>query len=266
MLKCLSFDSVTKRPWRTLNTRWATDGLGSPLGEVTFGFFVGLPQGTSTLVRRPLPSRVGFYGTSFVTPPRRAGGALFSRRVATNVSLSKLTSVLQSKEVTTISTSLPPSPPLKGGWRLEQLGRSSCPRAPYSYFWPSIVFAPGRTWAGSGIFAVHVPQIDPVGRKIRTGSGRSFGLFRSNVRVSLTEDSLWPGATVLQLRCQLNRSLLVDGGHHCPLSRQGLISVVRSTQADPSIIYHRHGFVGEPGLPCATLSWLPAFSLHSWKS
>ena len=130
--KCgvLRLQSVTKRPWRTLNTRWATDGLGSPLGEVTFGFFGGLPQGTSTLVRRPLPSRVGFYETSCVTPPRRAGGALFSRRVATNVSLSKLTSVLHSKEVTTMSTSLPPSPPLKGGWRLEQLGRSSCPRAP----------------------------------------------------------------------------------------------------------------------------------------
>ena len=60
----------------------------------------------------------------------RVDGALFAWSVATNVSLSKLTSVLQSKEATTMSTSLPLSPPLKGGWRLERLGRSNCPCAP----------------------------------------------------------------------------------------------------------------------------------------
>eukprot|EP00963_Diacronema_lutheri_P004127 scaffold313_cov378-Pavlova_lutheri.AAC.9 len=61
--------SVTKRLWRTLDTRWAVGTLGSPRGGKELFLPVGSSRGQPTLLPLPFFRREGLLTTSSTPPP-----------------------------------------------------------------------------------------------------------------------------------------------------------------------------------------------------
>eukprot|EP00963_Diacronema_lutheri_P012531 scaffold1800_cov332-Pavlova_lutheri.AAC.25 len=60
---------VTKRPWRTLDTRWALGTLDSPRGGKTPFLFVGSSHGQPTLFPLPFFRREDLFTTSSTPLP-----------------------------------------------------------------------------------------------------------------------------------------------------------------------------------------------------